>query len=177
EAVKRLVAANPDAPELAKQERDVSVLFLDISGYTSLSDRLAADVLNALVERYFSTFLDHIHAAGGDINETAGDGFMAIFQDVDVHAHATTAVDTALALLAATEALNQDNGAQPLALHMGLNSGLALVGSTRFEGLRGARWTFTASGPVTNLAARLAGTAEAGQLLVGPETARRLQDR
>src|SRR2546428_8598894 len=37
EAVKRLVAANPDAPELAKQERDVSVLFLDISGYTGLS--------------------------------------------------------------------------------------------------------------------------------------------
>src|SRR3989449_2470517 len=101
EAVKRLVAANPDAPELAKHERDVSVLFVDISGYTSLSDRLRADVLNALVERYFSTFLDHIDAAGGDINETAGDGFMAIFQDVDPQAHAGKAVDPALALLSA----------------------------------------------------------------------------
>jgi DNA-binding response OmpR family regulator len=177
EAVKRLVAANPEAPALTKQECDISVLFLDISGYARLSEQLAPAMLNTLVERYFSTFLDRIHDAGGDINETAGDGFMAIFQDVNVHAHATTAVDTALALLAATEALNRDNGAQPLAIHMGLNSGLALVGSTRFEGLRGARWTFTASGPVTNLAARLAGTAEAGQLLVGPETARRLQDR
>src|SRR5204863_7091678 len=126
-------------------------------------EQLAPAMLNTLVERYFSTFLDRIHEAGGDINETAGDGFMAIFQDADMHA--TTAVDTALALLAATEALNQDNGAQPLAIHMGLNSGLALVGSSRFEGLRGARWTFTASGPVTNLAARLAGTAEAGQIL------------
>ncbi len=56
EAVKRLVAANPEAPELAKQERDVSVLFLDISGYTHLSERLAPGVLNTLVERYFSTF-------------------------------------------------------------------------------------------------------------------------
>jgi class 3 adenylate cyclase len=80
-------------------------------------------------------------------------------------------------LLAITAALNQDNSAQPLAIHMGLNSGIALVGSTRFEGRHGTRWTFTASGPVTNLAARLAGTAEAGQLLVGPETARRLGDR
>ena len=132
EAVKRLVAANPDAPELAKQERDVSVLFLDISGYTSLSDRLAADVLNALVERYFSTFLDHIHAAGGDINETAGDGFMTIFHDVDVRTHAVQAVDTALALLSATEALNRDNTAYPLSIHIGINSGMALVGSTRF---------------------------------------------
>ena len=40
EAVKRLVAANPEAPELDKRERDVSVLFLDISGYAGLSERL-----------------------------------------------------------------------------------------------------------------------------------------
>ena len=177
EAVKRLVAANPDAPELAKQERDVSVLFLDISGYTSLSDRLAADVLNALVERYFSTFLDHIHAADGDINETAGDGFMTIFHDVDLRTHAGKAVDTALALLSATEALNRDNTEHPLSIHIGINSGRALVGSTRFEGVRGTRWTFTASGTVTNLAARLAAAARSGQVLAGPETVRRLGDR
>src|SRR5919197_1887607 len=177
EAVKRLVAANPEAPELAKHAQDVSVLFLDITGYTRLCEQLPLEVLNRLVERYFSTFLDRIHEAGGDINETAGDGFMVIFQDADVHVHATTAVDTALALLAATETLNRENGAQPLAIHMGLNSGLALVGSTRFEGLHGTRWTFTASGPVTNLAARLAGIAGAGQILVGPETIRRLGDR
>ena len=84
EAVKRLVAENPEAPELAKRECDVSVLFLDISGYTRLSEQLPPETLNSLVERYFSTFLDRIHEAGGDINETAGDGFMAIFQDADV---------------------------------------------------------------------------------------------
>jgi CheY-like chemotaxis protein len=174
EAVKRLVAANPEAPELAKHARDVSVLFVDITGYARLCEQLPLEVLNRLVERYFSTFLDRIHDAGGDINETAGDGFMAIFQSADVHAHTATAVETALALLGATEALNRANGALPLAIHMGLNSGLALVGSTRFEGAQGTRWTFTASGPVTNLAARLAATAKAGQLLVGPETVRRL---
>ena len=171
EVVKRLVAANPEAPELAKRECDVSVLFLDISGYTRLSERLAPESLNALVERYFSTFLDLIHAAGGDINETAGDGFMAIFQDAQ---HARSAADTALALLAATQTLNTDNAMQPLTVHMGLNSGIALVGSTRFEGVRGARWTFTASGTVTNLVSRLADIAKAGEILVGPETARRL---
>jgi adenylate cyclase len=177
EAVKRLVAANPEAPELAKHARDVSVLFLDISGYTRLSEQLPPEVLNRLVERYFSTFLDRIHEAGGDINETAGDGFMAIFQAADVHAHTVTAVETALALLGATEVLNRTNGTQPLAIHMGLNSGRALVGSTRFEGMRGTRWTFTASGPVTNLAARLAATAMAGQLLIGPATVHRLGGR
>ena len=177
EAVKRLVAANPEAPELSKREGDVSVLFVDISGYTRLSEQLPPEVLNTLVERYFSTFFDHIHEAGGDISETAGDGFMTILQNTDPRRHAIKAVDTALAILAATEALNEDNREQPLAVHMGLNSGVALVGTTRFEGLRGTRWTFTADGPVTNLAARLAGIAEAGQILVGPETVRRLGDR
>jgi class 3 adenylate cyclase len=177
EAVKRLVAENPEAPELAKRECDVSVLFLDISGYTRLSERLPPETLNSLVEHYFSTFLDRIHEAGGDINETAGDGFMAIFQDADVHRHAFKAAETALALLAATDLLNRESREQPLAIHMGINSGMALVGSTRFEGLRGTRWTFTASGPVTNLAARLASIADAGQVLVGPQTVHRLGHR
>jgi class 3 adenylate cyclase len=99
---------------------------------------------------------------------------MAIFQDA---AHAVTAVDTALALLAATHLLNAENAAQPLTVHMGINSGTALVGSTRFEGARGARWTFTASGPITNLAARLAALAKPGDILLGPETAQRVGER
>jgi DNA-binding response OmpR family regulator len=177
EAVKRLIAANPEAPELAKHARDVSVLFVEITGYARLCEQLPLEVLQRLVERYFSTFLDRIHEAGGDINETAGDGFMAIFQAADGHAHTVTAVQAALALLDATEALNRTSSAPPLAIHMGLNSGLALVGSTRFEGAQGTRWTFTASGLVTNLAARLAATAQAGQLLAGPDTIRRLGHR
>jgi DNA-binding response OmpR family regulator len=177
ETVQRLIAANPETPELAKYECDVSVLFLDISGYSRLSEILPPDMLNTLVERYFSTFLDRIHEAGGDINELAGDGFMAIFQNPDPQHHAITAVDTAFALLTATAALNAVSRTHPLAIHMGLNSGQAFVGSTRFEGQRGTRWTFTASGPVTNLASRLASLAAAGQLLLGPETARRLGQR
>ncbi len=178
EAVKRLVVADPETPGLTeKHERDISVLFVDISGYTRLSEQLPLKVLDTLVERYFSAFLDRIHDAGGDINMTAGDGFMTIFPDMDRQIHAIKAVEAALDLLTVTEMLNQENSAQPLAIHMGLNSGVALVGSTRFEGLRGARWSFTANGPVTNLAARLADIAEAGQVLVGPETVQRLGNR
>ncbi|MGH7413357.1 MAG: response regulator [Candidatus Rokuibacteriota bacterium] len=177
DAVKRLVAANPDAPELAKQERDVSVLFVDISGYSRLAERVAPVDLNALVERYFGSFLDRITDAGGDINETSGDGFMAIFQDGDPTAHTARTVNAALMLLALTEALNQKEHDHPLAIHIGINSGPALVGSTRFEGRRGTRWTFTASGLVTTLAARLAGAAGDGEILAGPETVRRLGGR
>jgi adenylate cyclase len=177
ETVKRL-AVNPEVSGLAeKRERDVSVLFVDISGYTRLSEELPLEQLDALVQCYFSTFLDHIDEADGDICEIAGDGFMAIFQDTDPQKHAVKAVDTALALLAATETLNQENREHPLAIHLGLNCGVALVGSTRFEGVRGTRWIFTANGPVANLAARLADCSAAGQLVVGPETVRRLGNR
>ena len=177
EAVKRLVIETPDALGLAKEERDVSVLFVDISGYSRLSEEMAPAALNALVERYFSSFLDRVTEAGGDINETSGDGFMAIFHEPNPQAHTDRAVETALMLLAVTEALNQKEPDHPLAIHLGINSGPALVGSTRFEGRRGIRWTFTASGRVTTLAARLAGLAGEGEIMAGPETVRRLGGR
>jgi class 3 adenylate cyclase len=150
---------------------------VDISGYSRLAERVAPTDLNALVERYFGSFLDRITDAGGDINETSGDGFMAIFQEGDPVAHTLRTVNAALMLLALTEALNQKELDNPLAIHIGINSGPALVGSTRFEGRRGTRWTFTASGMVTTLAARLAGAAGDGEILAGPETVRRLGGR
>jgi len=62
-------------------------------------------------------------------------------------------------------------------VNVGISSGECEVGTTRFEGPAGERWTFTASGPVTNLAARLGAHATGGQILLSPETARRIRDR
>jgi class 3 adenylate cyclase len=59
---------------------------------------------------------------------------------------------------------------------MGINSGMASLGMTRFHGKAGTRMTFTASGSVTNLAARIASSATDGDILVGPETARRIKE-
>jgi CheY-like chemotaxis protein len=153
EPVKSLVMANLETSDLAKVKRDVTALFVDISGYTRLAE------------------------AGGDVNETAGDGLMVIFQHGGPQEHATHAEDAALMLLALTEALNHTEVETPLAIHIGINSGGAYVESTRFEGRRETRWTFTASGLVTAVAARLAGLAQDGQIVAGPETVRRLGDR
>ena len=57
---------------------------------------------------------------------------------------------------------------------MGVNSGTAGVGATKIEGTAGTRWTYTASGPVTNLAARLAALGEGDAVILGGETAKRL---
>ena len=64
-----------------------------------------------------------------------------------------------------------------LAIHVGINSGPALVGATKLDATGGGRWTFTASGPTTNLAARIAGLTRGGEVKVGPETAARIRDQ
>jgi predicted ATPase/class 3 adenylate cyclase/GAF domain-containing protein len=176
QSVRRIIDENPTAPELAKQDRDVSILFLDIEGYTTLSERLDLVRVDYLIERYFSSFLDDIHTNGGDINETAGDGLMIIFQHEDPNEHAICAARTALAILAKTADINRDLSEryEPVRVNIGINSGVASVGSSRFQGITGARYTYTASGPVTNLASRLGSKATEGAVLVSEETARRI---
>jgi class 3 adenylate cyclase len=174
--VQALIEQAPEAPELGKREADVSVLFVDIAGYTRLSERLDRDTVTDVVERYFGAFLDEILRHGGDVNETAGDGLMVIFQDADSARHARAAARTALAILRRAREINAEPASptDPIALHIGLNSGLAAVGATKIEGTTGTRWTYTASGAVTNLAARLAALDAGGDILVGPETRGRL---
>jgi class 3 adenylate cyclase len=172
--VRELIEDAPEAPALAKRDVDVSVLFVDVVGYTRLSERLDAATLNAVIERYFGAFLDEILARGGDVNETAGDGLMVIFQDPDERRHAEAAVATGLRILERARELNEDHQPGPIALHVGANSGVAALGATRIEGAAGTRWTYTASGPVTNLAARLAALGEGDAVVIGAQTRRRL---
>jgi class 3 adenylate cyclase len=63
---------------------------------------------------------------------------------------------------------------EPIGVHVGLNSGIATVGATKIEGASGTRWTYTASGQVTIVAARLAALARADEVLVGAATRDRL---
>ena len=174
--VQELIEQAPEAPELGKREMDVSVLFVDIAGYTRLSERHDPDRLNFVVERYFGAFLDEVLRNGGDVNETAGDGLVVIFQDEDPELHARNAAQAALGILRRTDEINDEAGAvdEPIRLHVGVNSGPAAVGATKIEGTAGTRWTYTASGPVTNVAARLAALGAGDSVFIGPETARRL---
>jgi class 3 adenylate cyclase/HAMP domain-containing protein len=178
EAVQRLLEQDPGATELEKRNVEVSVLFLDIAGYTRLSEQLEPRRLNQLVQTYFSSFLEILQRHHGDINETAGDGLMVIFQaQPTAPDHALNATRSAFAIRQRTEQLNEEYGGvfPPVALHMGINSGEALVGATKIVGGAGQRWTFTATGSTTNVAARFAGSAQSGEIIVGPTTAERIK--
>jgi class 3 adenylate cyclase/HAMP domain-containing protein len=178
ETVKRMLEENPHATELEKQNVDVSVLFLDIAGYTRLSEQIEPRRLNQLVQTYFSSFLEIIQGHHGDINETAGDGLMVIFQSERERGdHALNAARAAFAIRRRSNQLNEEySGVWPsIELHMGINTGEALVGATKLGGAAGQRWVFTASGPTTNIAARIAASATGGEIAVGPTTAERVR--
>lgn len=179
DTVRRALEENPDATSLQKRTQDVTVLFLDIEGYTRLSEQLPREGLTALVERYFSLFLSDIRAEGGDINETAGDGLMILFQAGQPDERAAAAVRAALAIREKTRIANRDIADRhpPVAVNLGISSGDCDLGLIRLQGAAGERWTFTATGPVTNLASRLGDRAKGGQILIDAETARRLGGR
>jgi class 3 adenylate cyclase len=174
--VQTLIEASPEAPLLEKRETDVSVLFADITGYTRLSSTLELDEVNKLVERYFGAFLDEIIQCGGDVNETVGDGLMVIFQHQEPRRHAAAAVQAALAIQRRTREINDELASrfEPIEMHVGVNSGVASVGATKIEGAAGARWTYTASGSTTNVAARLAALSSGGDVILSEETLRRI---
>lgn len=172
QSVRRMVENNPEMLTQEKEKREVTVLFLDLEGYTRLSARRPETEVNELVERMFSSFVDPIHRSGGDINETAGDGLMIIFKNDDARTNAVNAVKAAFDIHTRNLELNRqfDSKFEETNVNMGINSGVALLGMSTFKGSLETRMTYTASGPVTNLAARLADHAEGGDILIGEGT-------
>ena len=174
-SVRRLIETAPDAALLAKHDMDLSVMFLDVEGYTALSDRSAPQRLAELIELYFARFVDAIHEQGGEVTETAGDGMMALFQDRSPCAHARKAARAALAILRrACELRAHRHAASRLTINLGIDSGVASVGPRCFAGRLEVRCTYTATGAVTNRAARLQQAARGGCAYVSEATARRL---
>lgn len=158
--------------------RNVAVLFADIEGCTRLCEDLAPREMGRVIERYFSRFLDCVREAGGEITEILGDGLLALFLGQSPRADATRALSAALGIQEAAAALNAAPRRRhdPIIVNIGINVGQALVGTIRLRGRTGERRTFTATGPVTNVAARLCALADHGQILATGTVARILRD-
>jgi class 3 adenylate cyclase len=100
---------------------------------------------------------------------------MVLFMDDDPEKHARDAVAAALEIQRLTREINaQREGELPIGMHIGVNSGRASVGATKIEGGVALRWTYTASGPTTNVAARMSALGE--QIAITDATRQRLGD-
>jgi class 3 adenylate cyclase len=176
--ITRMVEKSPTADILEATERDVTVLFLDIEGYTKITEELGAIEVNALVEKYFSVFMDAIYKNNGDVVETAGDGLMVLFLTDDEITSAVEAVRAAQIIKEKACLINEDSclDSQPLVINMGICSGRAFVGASKFESYTGSRWTYAAHGTITNVAARICGQASGGAVLISKSTAERTKE-
>ncbi|MGD9076334.1 MAG: adenylate/guanylate cyclase domain-containing protein [Desulfobacteraceae bacterium] len=178
ETAKIIIEKDPEKGALDKYVKDATVLFLDIEGFTALLQKYSTERINHVIESYFSIFYDLIQKNGGDVNEMAGDGMMVIFLEPDPIKRAKSAVRAALEIQEQCKKYleERDSFLFPIQVNIGICSGEVYLGSTKMKGTGGDRWTFTASGPVTIVAARLSDYAQGGQILIGEETVRSLED-
>lgn len=176
-SVRKLVEADPEKRIFEKVPMDVSVLFIDIEGFSKITESYDQKLVNDMVESHFSSYLECIYRHGGEVNETSGDGLMVIFKDAPPDMLAKKAVSAGLEIIIENRRLNHEIVFPwgPVDLHMGINTGEAWVGSTKMKTLAGERWTYTASGLVTVLAARIGAKSSGTRLFVGPETYRGIQ--
>ena len=162
--------ADPTLAELGGVERQVSVLFADLQGFTAFSESRSPAQVIAMLNRYWSAAVPVVIREDGFIERFAGDAIMVVFNGTgDQPDHARRAVRAALALQEAVAGIAEDDDWPRF--RVGINSGPAVVGNVGTHEQR----SFTAIGDTTNLASRLQGLASPGQVVVG-ETTRDLLD-
>jgi adenylate cyclase len=144
-----------------------SVAFIDICGFTKISENEPADTVVKLLNMYFDVMVQEIIAQGGYIDKFIGDAIMAIFKG---DFHLDRAIEAALNLRLKIESLpNQQNGISFFPkVAIGINTGEMISGNIGSAKLR--RLDYTVIGDVVNTAQRLQGVAEPGQILIN-ETA------
>jgi adenylate cyclase len=167
----------PEKLVLTGEARDVTILFSDIRGFTTLSEHLRPEEVVSRLNRYFAVMIEAIHRHGGMVDKFIGDAVMAVFgAPLADRLHPDHAVQAALDMLSALEKLNRqwaEEGIAPFQIGIGLHSGEAVVGNVGSP----ERLDYTAIGDVVNTASRLESmTKELGcSLLVSEETRRRLR--
>lgn len=158
--------------DFAGESRELSVLFADIRGFTTLSETLSAGDLKALLNRFFTPMTRIIFDRRGTIDKYVGDMIMAFWgAPVRDPQHAGHALAAALDMLRAVKSLREAfvrEGLPPIAIGIGINSGMMNVGDMGSQ----YRRAYTVIGDAVNLASRLEGLTKfyGVSLVVGPRT-------
>ena len=154
------------------ERRQVTVLFADIAGFTSLAEGRDPEEVHQIVDRCFEAITAEVHRFEGTINQYTGDGVMALFGAPIAHEDsARRAAHSALGIQRAMRDLSREIEARqgpPIWMRIGLNTGPVVVGRIGDD----LRMDYTAVGDTTNVAARLQQAARPGSVLVSESTLR-----
>ncbi len=154
-AVVEEIAADVGKLRLGGEKRDLTVLFSDIRGFTSMSEALAPEELVKLLNVYFTEMTDRIFDHKGSLDKYIGDAIMAIF-GAPIHdaAHPRLACRAALDMIKALEGLQakwRHDGLPALGIGIGINTGPMIVGNMGSL----SRFNYTVIGDAVNLASRI----------------------
>jgi class 3 adenylate cyclase len=165
-----LIVAGGAADPLKTHRREVTVVFIDLVGFTSFAETAEPEEVMGMLREYHAEMGRLILEHEGTLERFTGDGMMIFFNDpVEVPNPAERAIRMAVAMrdCIAGRAARWHKRGWELGLKVGLAQGYATIGAIGFEG----RLDYGAIGAVTNLAARLCGEASGGQILISARVA------
>jgi class 3 adenylate cyclase len=161
-------SARADTGELRDERRQVTVLFSDASGYTSLAEHLDPEVVREVMGEVYSTAREIVERYGGRVDKLMGDAVLAVFGDPVAHEDdAERAVRAALDLHVAVTQMAPSLEARvgrSFEMHSGINTGIIVASDSMEDRDSGPL------GDMVNVAARLQSFADVGEIIVGAET-------
>ncbi len=157
---------------LEGERRQVTVIFADLSGFTTLAERLDPEEVALLLNDCMKELIEAVYQYEGMVHQIIGDCVMAIFgAPVALEDDAERALRAALAMKERLAKFNErwiDRLEEPLELHVGINTGTVIAGNVGSD----LRMSYTVVGDTVNVASRLEGVATSGQILVTQRTYR-----
>ncbi|MFQ5735343.1 MAG: adenylate/guanylate cyclase domain-containing protein [Thermodesulfobacteriota bacterium] len=160
------ILREPERIRLGGDRREVTVLFADIRGFTSVSSKMEPELVVELLNRYFTLITEVIFRFEGTIDKFIGDAVMSVFgSPIRSNVHLEQGVKAAMAIRLAVEEmnlLNRNKGLVALEVGVGLDSGTVIVGNMGSK----MRMEYTAMGYAVNMASRLTDIAKGGNVLV-----------
>lgn len=171
--VVEMVVANPDI-RLGGVNQEVTVMFADIRGFTTMSETMEPSRVVEILNEYFTRVTDVIFDNGGTLDKYIGDAVMAVFgAPISKGNDAAAAVNSAMQIQRLLIELNRDAAARKwpeLRVGIGINTGNAIAGNIGSP----RRLDYTVVGDAVNTAQRLMTNAAGGQILISESTARKL---
>jgi adenylate cyclase len=171
---------NPELLQLGGDSRELSIMFTDVRGFTSISEHYGADVqgLTKIMNRYMTAMTSKILENEGTLDKYIGDAQMAFWNaPLDNPDHAKHAVKTALEMLGSLDAFNREvaaEGVPPFGMGLGINTATVVVGNMGSS----QRFDYTCLGDGVNLASRLEGQSKPYHvaMVIGPKTNEYVKD-
>ena len=166
---------NPELLTLGGESRELSIMFTDVRGFTTISEHYGEDVqgLTKIMNRYMTAMTAKIIENNGTLDKYIGDAQMAFWNaPLDEPNHAKMAVKTALQMMESLDEFNAEvvkEGVPPFGMGLGINTGTVVVGNMGSD----QRFDYTCLGDSVNLASRLEGQSKSYgvRIILGPKTA------